>query len=721
MRAFLRGFWLASLLVLGPAIVRADDAGGPWITIRLENATQETQVSAIRFSFDWWCLEWDWGWHWHKYQDTRPILSGDWRYAPGDSAVYLRCRPLQLERENPRIELTVSNGRETRLYPLSLSGSPPHVIRLPDSGPVIPAADELKKLGVDSRLAPYATLTERRVRAPGYKAVPFDVVDHRVVPRPPKGRFEPIRLNVRLTVAGSNRQLAVARVKVLVGGVEVLDNPGDKSLSLADILAPSAGNGYVPAAVLNGNRVLSLEPVLDASLARYFAAPGAAVVSADRLAPADGGDIDVPREAPPRPLQVQISLPAGLKAWPRSPSVWVDDGRPGAEWLEVKRTAFQDGAIAASPGTVEWARPPESIRFDLGPAFDRLELSLAEDSVWTKTTPWTPAIVGWEVVAPSAAFPPETMFRITPPGSAEPVVLDYDTRSGRARLPEGLAWARVAGGAVEIRSPGRRPLLFPAVDSPRIDAAAAAQRLDAEASADARNEKPQGLRPYVMAMGAAPAVLVINDAGVIAARTLEAEIRIRQSLTDLLRHLVDGAKQARCLLKTLARLGPGQGNWPDRTTSELLDTQGEVPFAPSGRDRDSRANLAEMLHRIVQTPGAGDLADRLVIIVVAPYRRRAENASDSSRWLEATVKQLRKKRTNVDLQTVVVGVPPYVSDAELARSYPHPHRLETGDEIDIIEGARATAERVLQAAGLKPAPRAVHFPTTIDASSRKAR
>jgi hypothetical protein len=281
-------------------------------------------------------------------------------------------------------------------------------------------------------------------------------------------------------------------------------------------------------------------------------------------------------------------------------------------------------------------------------------------------------------------FPNGTVVRLTAAGSDDPVTLAQDPSGSYLALPEESSWDDVRGGFIEIRSPGRRPLFFSAFDRPLIDAASAAQAFGVD-------------RPYVLKKPR-PCVLVINDVGPVGGNGLESENRVRQVQADVVRHLVSRvSRDKRCELKTLARVAPGLGNWPEGyLKSDLLDYGGQNPFAPSRHDLPPE-NLARSLQdSVLMRVGAGDLSDRIQVIVTTPYSPTADDSSPA-RWLRAMA-----KRTGgaVQTQTVVVGAPAYVTDAELSRRYVNPVRAATGPSVEIGDEARRAAEAALTSSSL---------------------
>ncbi len=407
-------------------------------------------------------------------------------------------------------------------------------------------------------------------------------------------------------------------------------------------------------------------------------------------------------------MHVDLTLPKGVKRWPRDPSVLIDAGKKGA-FVQVTTASFENAKLSAAPGSVAWDRTPERVRISLGPAFAPIDWPINNEALWSGNIKLSPAVVGWDLVPPRGGLPAGSIFRLTTPGSAEPVILAYEPNTNRLRLPEGFTWEMVAGSDLEIRSSHRRPLLFPSVDSPRLDARAAAERLDAQAAETQPDAKKSTARSYVLGNDVPPLILVINDPGRVSAESAETEDRIRQAQTDVVRNLVEGARRTHYDLLTFTRVSPGAGDWPPTGRAELLNAKGEIPFARVQDDAIAPVGLAATLHNIFRTPGAGDLADRLVVIVVTPYGPRTDDPSRNSHWLDVTLKQLPAE---IKLGTVVVGPPHYIKDAELARRYVKPHRLDTADDVDIIAGARIQAEQVLQSAGVKPLSAAGVLPRT---------
>ena len=130
----------------------------------------------------------------------------------------------------------------------------------------MPSIDDLANLGVDRGLAVRDRVTVNQFRVPGYHAVPFTVDGHRIVPRPPGGRMEPIMFTVKARVAGLGRELEVCEVTAALGNQEVTKNSKGHMLSLAAILAEGASRGLLPDKADSAGTAavaLSLTAVLD--------------------------------------------------------------------------------------------------------------------------------------------------------------------------------------------------------------------------------------------------------------------------------------------------------------------------------------------------------------------------------------------------------------------------------------------------------------------------
>ena len=362
-------------------------------------------------------------------------------------------------------------------------------------------------------------------------------------------------------------------------------------------------------------------------------------VGADRHEPAAGQMIELIADVTPRELRVQLELPAGLKAWPGVPSVWIDAG-PKGDSVKIPETKFQNGELVACAGLGRLGTHAAAREICARPRVrHNRRFARRRGTMDRQARKSRPVIVGWEVVAPEGGFAGDTVCRLTPPGSAEPVILVYDSEECRLLLPERLTWEMVTGGALRSALRGRRPLLFPAVDSPRLDGTIASQRPRAEAAGRGPGLPIPRVDRTIPKDDVRPLAVVINDPGRVAAESADAEDRIRQAQTDVVRNLVECARRAHWDLRTFAGW-PRRGDWPPGKAAELLDAGTEIPFAKARRYRRVERS-ARTLRQILQTPGAGDLSDQLVVIVVTPYGARTDDTSGSSRWLDVTLKQLQ--------------------------------------------------------------------------------
>ncbi len=237
MRIYSSRILVPLLFLMTPLAAAADEPNGPWITIRLENATEETQVDLPDYTAKWWSGSY-----------TTKLQPSDCLCDKTNGAIFVRVRALDLSGADPRLTFTIRQPDGVQTFVLDLNASARLLIQLPKRTPQLPSADDLAKLGVDPTLAPYASVAGDQLRVPGYHAVPFEIVDRRIVPKLPRGRFEPIMLNVKAEVAGLGRALEVQKVSATAGPHKLITSSKGRSISLAAILVAALGQSLEPSA-----------------------------------------------------------------------------------------------------------------------------------------------------------------------------------------------------------------------------------------------------------------------------------------------------------------------------------------------------------------------------------------------------------------------------------------------------------------------------------------
>jgi hypothetical protein len=649
------------------AIVRPDQAAGagPYLTIEVDDPPP-----AIRLQY--------YGRTWVPTRIGYQVRSRlawldfpptDYEYDSKGGHALLRVAALTAAGSPAYIRVLPAGAGVERWNHVSLSGLPPYRAERLTPAPAAPKppdAAALEALGIDPCLAPFAQHEGGAFRVPGYQATAG-------------GRPLPARLSVVVASEATGAALGLDRlgVEVPTAGLraEVLVDAGGE-LALPLLFAELAKQGLKPEQVEAAE--VRLLPVLAAGEGRLHGPPAPISAGWKELAFPDRARLEWRTGAEPASILVTVERPAGLDAasWPVRAEV---DAGAGGSWEAIGAAPVpgRPGAVRVSPAD---GGRPSRLRLGFGPGVVGEPLDLTADATWSAPPVVRPAVAGWELIPPAEGLPEGTAVRLTAAGGDEPVVLSRVEGPAATvlPLPPGLGWEAARGGHIEVRSPGRRPLLFDDVQAPRIDARAAAGAAGAKA-------------PYLLG-DRRPTVLIVYDAGPVGAADPAAENRVRQGQAEAARRLVERSRGSGTRLRTLARLRADSGNWPAGAAgSEFLDCDGQVPLTAARHEQGPETLERALRDGLVLRLGAGDLSDRLLVVAITPYRPAADD-SGAARWLRRSAEQTAGA---VDVLTIVVGVPPYVGDDDLLRRYVHPVRVATGPSADLAAEVRRATDAVL--------------------------